>query len=217
MILDVIVGCEFSGIVRNAFAELGHNAWSCDLLPAEGNHIQGDVLDALKRPWDLAILHPPCTYLCVSGIHWNARRPERATHTEAALEFVREMLKACEHIPHWGLENPASIISTRIKPKTQEIQPYDFGHDASKKTWLWLHNLPPLLPTKYIEPRKIIVDGKTYKRWANQTDSGQNRESPSPDRWKKRAKTYQGIADAMAAQWSAAIINGKTTQKELFQ
>jgi len=204
MSMNVLVGCEFSGTVRDAFEARGHNAWSCDLLPAPGKHIQGDVFEALKRGWDLAIVHPPCTYLCLSGIHWNARRPERHQHTEDALNFVRELISALHtHTQAWALENPASIISTRIQKYTQEVQPYRFGHDASKKTWLWLHNLPPLIPTVYIPPRIVVANGKEYRRWANQTDSGQNREPPSADRWKKRAQTYKGIAEAMADQWGS--------------
>jgi hypothetical protein len=142
------------------------------------------------------IAHPPCTYLTVSGLHWNKRNPERAKLTEEALEFVQFLLDA--PIKRIALENPIGCISTRIEPPTQIIQPYQFGEDASKATCLWLKDLPPLLHTAYVEPR--IVDGK--KRWANQTDSGQNRLGPSPDRWKIRSKTYQGIADAMAHQWS---------------
>ena len=149
--------------------------------------------------WDLMIAHPPCTYLTVSGLHWNKRNPERAKHTEEALEFVQFLLSA--PIKRIALENPIGCISTRIEPPTQIIQPYQFGEDASKATCLWLKNLPPLQHTGYVEPR--IVDGK--KRWANQTDSGQNRLGPSPDRWKIRSKTYQGIADAMAQQWSDFI------------
>lgn len=145
------------------------------------------------------IAHPPCTYLTVSGLHWNKRNPERAALTEEALDFVRLLLDA--PIKHIALENPIGCISSRIRPPDQIIQPYQFGEDASKATCLWLKNLPPLQHTKYVEPR--IVDGK--KRWSNQTDSGQNRLGPSPDRWKIRSKTYQGIADAMADQWSNLI------------
>lgn len=213
------MGCEFSGTVRDAFEAHGHDAWSCDLLPADGKHIQGDVFDALKQGWDLAIVHPPCTYLCLSGIHWNTRRPERNQLTEDALQFVRALIDALHtHTQRWALENPKSIITTRIQKYTQEIQPYNFGHDASKTTWLWLHNLPKLNPTKHIEPRIVTVNGKEYRRWANQTDSGQNREAPSPDRWKKRAKTYEGIAEAMADQWGikSGIRSVKKVQGNLF-
>ena len=141
------------------------------------------------------IAPPPCTYLCSSGIHWNKRRPERAAQTEDALEFVRELLAA--PIERIALENPVGVISSRIRKPTQIIQPYQFGHDASKQTALWLKGLHPLRPTSFVEPR--VVDGKP--RWANQTDSGQNRLPPSADRWALRSATYAGIAAAMAAQW----------------
>jgi len=199
--VKVLVACEFSGVVREAFIKLGHSAVSCDLLPTdrEGPHIQGDVLQVLNDGWDLMIAHPPCTYLSVSGLHWNKKDPSRSLKTEEALEFVRVLLNA--PIKKICLENPVSCISSRIRKPDQIIQPYEFGHDASKKTCLWLKHLPLLVldKTEYIEPR--LVDGK--KRWANQTDSGQNRLPPSKDRWKKRSMTYQGIAKAMADQWSA--------------
>jgi hypothetical protein len=198
--MRVLVACEFSGTVRDAFLRAGHYALSCDLLPCEsdvsGDHYQGDVLDILDHDWDLMIAHPPCTYLCSSGLHWNKRRPGRAEETEKALEFVRRLLDA--PIPRIALENPVGCISTRIRPYDQAIQPYQFGHDASKKTCLWLKNLPPLRPTKMVEPR--MVNGKP--RWGNQTDSGQNKLPPSADRWAIRSETYQGIAQAMAEQWT---------------
>lgn len=200
--MRILVACEYSGTVREAFRKLGHIAWSCDLLPSDDDslwHYRGDVRDVLNEHWDLMIAHPPCTYLTVSGLHWNKRNPERAALTEEALDFVRLLLDA--PIKHIALENPIGCISSRIRPPDQIIQPYQFGEDASKATCLWLKNLPPLRHTKYVEPR--IVDGK--KRWSNQTDSGQNRLGPSPDRWKIRSKTYQGIADAMADQWSNLI------------
>ena len=207
------MACEFSGVVREAFLAKGHDAWSCDLLPAEDGstrHYQCDVryllhelvmrIDGTFGPWDLMIAHPPCTYLTVSGLHWNKRRPERAAATEEAIEFVRQLLQA--PIPRIALENPVGIISTRIRRPDQIIQPYEFGHDASKRTSLWLKGLPLLWPTAYVEPR--LVDGKP--RWSNQTDSGQNRLGPSEDRWKLRSVTYQGIADAMAEQWGALSV-----------
>ena len=196
--MKVLVACEFSGIVRDAFTKLGHYALSCDLEDTEttGEHYKGDVLDVLDSGWDLMIAHPPCTYLCSSGLHWNKRRLGRAEETEKALEFVRRLLDA--PIPRIALENPVGCISTRIRPYDQAIQPYQFGHDASKKTCLWLKNLPPLRPTKMVEPR--MVNGKP--RWANQTDSGQNKLPPSADRWAIRSETYQGIAQAMAEQWT---------------
>lgn len=195
--MKVLIACEFSGVVRDAFARLGHDAWSCDLLPTErpGQHIEGDVLSVLKDEWDLMIAHPPCTYLCASGMHWTTRGLRDPKLTEDAIAFVRALLNA--PIPRIAVENPVGAISTRMRPADQYIQPYQFGHDASKKTGLWLKGLPLLRSTHVIEPR--IVDGR--KRWANQTDSGQNRLGPSEDRWAERSKTYYGIAEAMATQW----------------
>lgn len=195
--LRVLVACEYSGTVRDAFIAAGHDAMSCDLLPtdAPGPHYQGDVRNVLYDGWDLMVAHPPCTYLSVSGMHWTARGLRDPQLTEDALDFVRLLMDA--PIDHIAIENPRSVISTRIRPKDQSVQPYQFGHDASKDTWLWLKGLPPLVPTKYVEPR--IVDGK--KRWANQTDSGQNKLPPTEDRWKIRSETYTGIAQAMAEQW----------------
>ena len=195
--MRVLVACEYSGTVRDAFIAAGHDALSCDLLPTdvEGPHYQGDVRDIINDGWDLMVAHPPCTYLCSSGLHWNKRVPGRAEQTEEALAFVQFLLDA--PIPRIALENPIGCIGTRIRKADQTIQPWQFGHDASKATCLWLTNLPLLVPTTIVEPR--IVDGK--KRWANQTDSGQNRLPPSADRWKIRSETYTGIAEAMTAQW----------------
>ena len=197
--MRVLVACEYSGAVRDAFIRAGHYAASCDILPSEsplGDHYQCDVLTILDHGWDLMIAHPPCTFLCASGLHWNKRRPERAQQTEDALDFVRQLLDA--PIAHIALENPIGCISTRIRKPDQTIQPHQFGHDASKATCLWLKGLPPLASTDQIAPR--LVDGR--KRWGNQTDSGQNKLPPSADRWKIRSETYQGIADAMSNQWS---------------
>jgi hypothetical protein len=193
--MKVLVACESSGIVRDAFIKEGHDAYSCDLLPAKGNHIQGSVLDILDRDWDLMIAHPPCTYLCSSGMHWTTRGLRDPALTEDALQFVRTLMSA--NINRIAIENPVGRISTAIRKPDQYIQPFQFGTDASKKTGLWLKNLPLLKPTKLIAPRII---GKK-KRWANQTDSGQNKLGPSEDRWKKRSQTYEGIAQAMAEQW----------------
>lgn len=199
--MRVLIVCEFSGVVRNAFRVAGHEAWSLDLLPSEDNsiyHIQADVTRGFLRDgWDLMIAHPPCQYLSVSGQHWNKCRPERQQLTEEALDFVRTLLEA--PIGRIALENPIGIISTRIRKPDQIIQPYQYGHDASKATCLWLKGLPLLQPTHYFSPR--IVSGKS--RWGNQTDSGQNRLGPSEHRWKDRSRTYQGIADAMADQWGS--------------
>lgn len=196
--MRVLVACEYSGRVRDAFAAMGHAAMSCDLLPTDqpGKHYQGDIFDIIGDGWDLMIAHPPCTYLCSSGLHWNKRIDGRQALTDDALEFVRRLLAA--PIDRIALENPIGCISSQIRKPDQTIQPYQFGHDASKSTCLWLKNLPALRATELIAPR--IVAGK--KRWANQTDSGQNKLPPSADRWKIRSETYQGIAAAMAAQWT---------------
>lgn len=256
--MRVLVACEFSGTVRDAFIRAGHDAMSCDLLPSEapGRHYTGDVTHVLDgwmpvsfagdclggdddelgeecsicglyyavdcecpgpthdgydyqevagelfarpqdRPqWDLAICHPPCTYLSVSGMHWTTRGLRDPQLTEDALAFTRLLMDA--PIARIAIENPVSVISSRIRKPDQIIQPWQYGHDASKATCLWLKNLPLLTPTEMVPPR--IIDGK--KRWANQCDSGQNKLGPSPDRWKKRAEFYRGVADAMADQWT---------------
>ena len=195
--MKVLVACEYSGAVRDSFIARGHGAMSCDLLPTDvpGPHHQGNVLDIINDGWDLMIAHPPCTYLSVSGMHWTKRGLRDPKLTEDALEFVNLLLNA--PIARIALENPVSVISSRIRKPDQIITPWQFGHDASKKTCLWLKGLPMLQPTKIIEPR--VVDGK--KRWGNQTDSGQNKLPPSKDRWKIRSETYRGIAEAMAEQW----------------
>jgi hypothetical protein len=199
--MNVLIACESSGIVRDAFRDRGHDAWSCDLLPCEADpawHITGDAMEAIRsRPWALLIAHPPCTYLCSSGMHWTTRGLRDPALTEDALAFVRALM-GCG-IPRIAIENPVGAIGSRIRPASQYVQPYQFGHDASKRTGLWLTGLPLLTPTQYVPPR--IVDGKP--RWANQTDSGQNRLAPSADRWRDRSRTYAGIAAAMAEQWGA--------------
>ncbi len=198
--MKILIACETSGKVRNAFRAKGHDAWSCDILDSMDSsdfHIKGDAIEALHSDsWDMLIAHPPCTYLAVSGMHWTKRGYRDPQLTEDALEFAWQFFKA--PVKYICIENPVSVISTRIRKPDQIIQPWQFGHDASKKTCLWLKNLPLLAPTSLIEPR--IVDGK--RRWSNQTDSGQNRLGPSPERWKLRSETYQGIADAMAEQWN---------------
>lgn len=224
--LKVLVACEYSGVVRDAFAARGHNAWSCDLLPTERDgfgikHYQGDVANHLREGWDMLIAHPPCTYLSSSGMHWTARGLRDPKLTEDALDFVRLLLGA--NVPHICLENPVGIISTRIRKPNQIIQPYRFGDDASKSTCLWLKGLPPLMPTQYIKPRRVCKCGCVYPnaelscpkcgagvshskpRWANQTNSGQNKLGPSETRGLDRAKTYTGIAEAMADQWTRAL------------
>lgn len=215
--MRVLVACESSGRVRQAFRNLGHQAWSCDLLPAEDGspfHIQCDVREvaggflaarlhplAEPKPWDMLIGFPDCTYVCGSGLHWNKRRPGRAEKTAEAVEFFRWMLDLS--IPRIALENPVGVLSTEVRPPDMIFQPHHFGEDASKTTCLWLKGLPPLQPTGFYPPRLVLQEGRIRERWSNQTDSGQNRLAPSDDRWKDRARTYQGVADAMAEQWGS--------------
>lgn len=184
----VLVACEYSGTVRDAFAALGWDAWSCDILPSEkpGNHYQGDVCDILGDDWDLMIAHPPCTHLAVSGARWFPAK-RASGEQQAALEFVRRLLDT--PIPHIALENPISIISSQVRKPDQVIQPWQHGHGETKATCLWLKNLPKLQPSN-------IVDGREQRIW---------KLPPSADRWKERSRTFQGIADAMAKQWTEAI------------
>lgn len=201
--MRVLIACEFSGIVRDAFRALGHEAWSCDLLDSEGSnlyHFKMDIEELLRTDapyWELMIAFPPCTHLAVSGA-WKFK--DKQVEQAESLRFVKALLDA--PIPRICLENPVGIISTRVRKPDQIIQPHEFGHDARKRTCLWLKGLPPLKPTLHI-PARILPNGK--KVWANQTPSGQNKLSPSPDRWKLRSRTYQGVADAMAAQWGVDI------------
>ena len=181
--MRVLIGCEFSGIVRDAFTRAGHYATSCDLLPTEtqGAHHQGDLLEILNQGWDLAIFHPPCTHLAVSGARWFKDKQQEQIE---ALEFVRVLLNA--PIDKIALENPVSIISSVIRKPDQYIQPWQFGHGETKKTGLWLKNLPKLNPTNIVEGRESRV----------------HRMPPGPNRWKERSRTFTGIAKAMAEQWS---------------
>lgn len=202
--LSVLIAFECSGVVREAFRAQGHNAYSCDLKPAEDGspyHIQDDVFNVIGKGWDLLIAHPPCTYLCSSGLHWNGRTPGRQAKTDAALDMVRALMSA--PVDRIAIENPVGCISTQIRKADQYIQPYDYGDDASKRTGLWLKGLPKLeAPTGLRVPgRKVTKNGITYERWSNQTDSGQNRLGPGINRATDRARTYKGIAAAMAEQW----------------
>ena len=185
--MRVIVGCEFSQIVTKAFRKRGHEAYSCDLLPTEGNsewHFQEDIFELLKREqFDLGIFHPPCTHLAVSGARWFKDKQEEQAE---ALEFVRLLMNS--PIPKIAIENPISIISSRIRKPDQIIQPWQFGHGETKATCLWLKNLPLLKPTN-------VVDGRENRI---------HKMPPSEDRWKERSRTYPGIAEAMAIQWTAA-------------
>jgi len=180
--MRVLIACEFSGIVRDAFIKRGHDAMSCDLLPTEspGQHYQGDVFDIMGNGWDLMIAHPPCTHLAVSGARWFR---DKYIEQAAALEFVRLLMSA--DIPRIAIENPISIISSRIRKPDQIIQPWQFGHGETKATCLWLKGLPKLKPTNIVSGRVARV----------------HRMSPSKNRWKERSRTYQGIANAMAEQW----------------
>jgi hypothetical protein len=176
---------------------------SFDFLPseAEGPHIQGDIREHTYDGFDLIVAHPECTYLCSSGQHWNRRVAKRSEATAAALDIVRWVLNLPAR--RLCLENPIGIISTQIRKPDQIIQPYQYGDDASKATCLWLKGLHPLRPTALIPPRITWTNGKPAMRWSNQTDSGQNRSTPSETRWMERSRTYQGIAEAMADQWGA--------------
>jgi len=204
----ILVACEFSGTVRDAMTARGHSAVSCDLLPSEtpGHHHQGDVREILGDGFDMMIAHPPCQYLAASQL-WrcqpkhDADYPARQQKSDEALEFVRDLMAA--PIPRQAIENPVSRIGTAIRPASQYVQPYEFGHDASKNTGLWLENLPKLVadPADYVPHRLVRYKGKLVKRWGNQSPCGADNKSPGPDRWKLRSKTFQGIADAMADQW----------------
>ena len=196
--MRVIVGCEYSQRVTKAFRDRGHEAYSCDILPTDGNpewHFTGDILEVLKDPnwvWDLGIFHPPCTDLAVSGSRYFAQKIADGRQ-QRALDFVQALMDA--NIPRIMIENPISVISSKIRKPDQIIQPWQFGHPESKSTCLWLKNLPKLLPTNILE---VPASG----RWSNQTPGGQNKLGPSPDRWKIRSTTYLGIAEAIAEQFS---------------
>lgn len=188
--LRVLVACEYSGRVRQAFRERGHDAWSCDLYePAEDGspwHRVGDAgLIAYEGGWDMMIAHPPCTHLAVSGSRWFKDKAEQQAE---ALDFVRLLMEA--PIERIAIENPISVISSRIRKPDQIIQPWQFGHGETKATCLWLKGLPKLTPTNIVSGREARV----------------HRMSPGPNRWKERSRTYQGIADAMADQWGDAIV-----------
>jgi hypothetical protein len=191
--MRILIACEYSGTVRDAFAARGHYAMSCDLLPTEteGMHYQGDVFDVIDQDWDMAIMHPPCTHLAVSGAaHFAAKIADG--RQQQALDFVQKLMD-CK-IPKWCLENPISIISSKIRKPDQIIQPWMFGHPESKATCLWLNGLPKLKETKNVKELFNSLPKKEQQRI--------HYLSPSADRWKIRSKTFQGIADAMAEQWS---------------
>lgn len=213
--MKVLVACEFSGIVREAFKAKGHDAWSCDLLPTEipGQHIQGDVLEILNDGWDMMIAHPPCTYLTVTANKWIKDQPmrksgalvgeERRKAREEAISFFMQLYSA--HISKIAVENPIGCMSSVFSKPTQIIQPYQFGHPEKKATCLWLKGLNKLNPTNIIEPISYIAGGKKYSPTHYNSKRSLNRLDclpPGPERSKLRSKTYQGIASAMADQWS---------------
>lgn len=186
--MKVLIACEYSGIVRNAFAKLGHEAVSCDLLPTEslGSHYMGDLFDVIDYPWDLAIFHPPCTDIAVSGSrHFEQKKLDGRQY--AAVSFFMQIVRRSAHIPKLAIENPVCIMSSLYRKPDQIIQPWMFGHGETKATCLWLKNLPLLIPTNVVPGR----DARIHKM------------PPSKDRWKLRSLTYQGVADAMASQWGA--------------
>ena len=195
--MRVLVACEFSGIVRDAFAAKGHDAWSCDLLPSErpGQHIQGDVLEVLNDGWDLMIAHPPCTHLCVSGARYWKQKIADGRQQEGIDFFMRFV---ASRVPKWAIENPIGCMSKKYRPPDQIIQPYWFGDEAQKATCLWLKNLPPLMSTKMVDRGPIWVNKKNGKKRGGRFHMCL---PPGPDRWKIRSRTFQGIADAMADQW----------------
>ena len=198
--MRVLVACEYSGRVRDAFRRHGHDAWSCDLLECEADptyHLQQPVEDLLDHGWDLMVAHPPCTYLAVSGMWATYAGKRDPALTDQAMDFVRLLMAA--PIPRWCIENPVSLISTAIRKPDQIIQPWEYGHGEVKTTCLWLHNLPKLRPTSYAEGRESRILSLP----------------PSPDRWKERSRTYQGVADAMGDQWGGRDLPALADQLSL--
>ena len=196
--MRVLIACEYSGRVRDAFRRRGHDAMSCDLLPTEvdGPHYQGPVEDVLDDGWDLMVAHPPCTHLAVSGSRHFEQKIADGTQA-AALDFVRLLMDA--PIDRWCIENPVSVISSAIRPPDQIIQPWEYGHGEVKATCLWLKNLPRLLPTKHVEGREERV----------------HRMPPGPDRWKERSRTFAGVAEAMGDQWGGRTLQPCANQLAL--
>lgn len=213
--LNVIIGCELSGVIRNAFRRLGHNAFSCDLEPpddADLFHLQMDVFEALEiMEWDLAILHPPCTYLTVTANKWYKDQPPRKSgalvgkeRREARDDAVKFFMRCANtNVPYVAVENPVGIISTRWRKPDQIIQPFEYGHKEPKKTCLWLKNLPELVPTKIVSPEyHTSKSGKRMPKWYAYADQSKGQKH----RAKIRSQTFQGVADAMAFQWSNHIL-----------
>ena len=188
--MKVLVACEYSGTVRDAFLNLGHDAISCDLLPTDvdGPHYQGDLFEIIDYPWDLMIAHPPCTHLSVSGSrHFEGKRFDG--RQQSAASFFMKLIRRSEHIPMTAIENPVCVMSSLYRKPDQIIQPWQFGHGETKATCLWLKGLPLLQPTNVVEGREARV----------------HRMPPSPDRWKERSKTFSGVAAAMANQWGGGV------------
>jgi hypothetical protein len=204
--LLALVACETSGEIRGRLRAAGHHAFSVDLLPAEDGspyHFTEDALRVIAgHPWDLLIAHPPCRYLAGSGMHWTTRGLRDPKLTDEAVAFALAIWNS--GVPKIVLENPVGILTARIGVRPQIVQPYEFGDDASKRTCLWTRGLPPLAkdPTKRFPGRLVKWNGETVERWGNQTDSGQNNLPPSADRWRKRSRTYPGIAQAIVDQWA---------------
>lgn len=198
--MRVLVACEFSGIVREAFRRRGHDAWSCDLLPSEqeGPHRQADVFAVLAEGWDLVIAHPPCTYLCTMGIWWNHKRPDRWPLTYAAQAFVERI--AAADIPRLAIENPVGYLNSHWRKPTQVIHPWQYGHEANKPTCLWLHGLPLLQPTQIVGKGRFYTkaNGNRLSAWCHVTSGTRKAE-----RARIAARTFPGIAEAMADQWGA--------------
>ena len=195
--MRVLVACEYSGAVRDAFRAMGHDAVSCDLLPTDvpGPHHQGSVLDIIDDGWDMMIAFPPCTHLAVSGARWFAAKRADGRQ-QMAIDFFMELANA--NIPKIAIENPVGIMSTEWRKPDQIIQPWQFGHEATKSTCLWLKGLKKLRPTNIVDKgeRHVTKSGRSLPKWYNLP--------PSEDRWKVRSTTFQGIADAMAQQWGGA-------------
>lgn len=229
--MKVLIACEYSGVSRRAFEALGHEVWSADFEPAEdgaANHYQGDCFDLINgERWDLMIAHPPCTFFTVAAA-WALKDPNyekypgvgyhqkvklgtltgeaRRNAQKEALVFVRRLLAA--DIPRIVIENPVGQLSTMLRKQDQIVQPYQFGHDASKATCLWLYGVLPLRldPAQHVDPRMVWNGKRWVGRWGNQTNSGQNKLSPAEDRWKERSRTYPGIAEAWAQQWGGIVL-----------
>lgn len=227
--MKVLVACECSGVVRDAFRARGHDAWSCDILDCDADptyHIKGDVLQVLDRNWDLIIAHPPCTYLTISGNKWfkpefAAMYPDRPRQRQEGFEFFMKMYNApCDMV---AVENPVGVVSTMFRPPDQYVQPYFFGDPYPKKTGLWLRGLPKLKPTNMVEPQTVTYNGKKYSPLHTTPFIVERKYSviqdgppgtKRADRAKARSKTFQGLANAMADQWGSGV--GTTREYRLF-